>query len=113
MIFIEIMNMKVNDNHTAPIVIIDDDDEDLEMIQQAFQELKVENEVVIFNDGFKFLDFIRATQNKIFFILCDINMSKIGGLELKAQIYEDEALRLKCVPFLFMSTSRASDEIMK
>jgi CheY-like chemotaxis protein len=98
---------------SAPIIIIDDDDEDLELIQQALEELKVENEVIIFNDGYKFLDFIKQTHNKAFFILCDINMSKISGLELKKEIYEDDELRLKCVPFVFMSTSRASDAIMK
>ena len=98
---------------SAPIIIIDDDDEDLDLIQQALEELKVENEVIIFNDGLKFLEFIRATHNRAFFTLCDINMNKISGLELKKKIYEDEELRLKCVPFLFMSTSKASDAIMR
>lgn len=40
-------------------------------------------------------------------------MAKIGGLELKKLIHDDERLRLECVPFLFMSTSGASDSIMR
>lgn len=99
--------------NAAPIIIIDDDDEDLELVKQALEELRIENEVIIFNDGFQFLDFIRATHNKAFFFICDINMSRISGLELKRIIYEDEELRLKCVPFLLMSTSRASDAVMR
>jgi CheY-like chemotaxis protein len=96
-----------------PIIIIDDDDEDLEFIKSAFAELNVENEILVFDDGFEFLDFIRATEKAVFFILCDVSMAKINGLQLKKLIYDDERLRLKCVPFIFMSTSRASTAVME
>jgi CheY-like chemotaxis protein len=96
-----------------PIIVIDDDDEDIEMITQAFKEIKVENDVITFRSGEAFLDFIRTTDQRVFFILCDINMSRISGLELKKRIFEDERLRLKCIPFIFLSTSGASDSIMR
>ena len=96
-----------------PIIVIDDDDDDLEIIRQAFDELQVENEVIIFNDGFAFLDYINTAETKAFFILCDINMNRIGGLELKKMIFDDDRLRLKCVPFLFLSTIGASPSIEK
>ena len=99
--------------NTNPIIVIDDDDEDIEMITQAFKEIKVENDVITFRSGEAFLDFIRTTDQKVFFILCDINMSRISGLELKKRIFEDERLRLKCIPFIFLSTSGASDSIMR
>ena len=95
------------------IIIIDDDDDDLELIKQAFEALKVENEIIIFNDGHAFLDYMRETDKKTFFILCDINMSKIDGLELKKLIHDDERLRIKCVPFLFLATIGASSSIMR
>ncbi|MGI8634843.1 MAG: response regulator, partial [Segetibacter sp.] len=59
----------------------------------------------------KFYDFISTTDKKTFFILCDMNMNKIGGLELKKMILDDERLRRKCIPFLFLSTSKASAHI--
>jgi CheY-like chemotaxis protein len=96
-----------------PIIIIDDDKDDLEFISQAFIELKVENEIIIFDDGLKFLDFMQVTNKKAFFILCDINMGKINGLDLKKTILDDERLRLKCIPFLFFSTSMATGSILK
>ena len=99
--------------NNKPIIIVDDDNEDLELMQQAFAQLNIENEIIVFDNGFKFLDFIRGMRNKAFFILCDINMSPINGLELKKRIYEDEDLRLKCVPFVFVSTSGASNSVMK
>ena len=96
-----------------PIIIIDDDQEDLELAEQALAKLNVENEIIVFDDGFKFLDFIKETENRAFFILCDINMAKINGFELKKRIYDDEQLRIKCVPFIFLSTSSASSAVMK
>lgn len=96
-----------------PIIVIDDDDDDLQFIQDAFAELGVENEIIVFNDGLQFLDFIRVTPKKSFFILCDINMDKIGGMDLKKKIFEDERLRVKCIPFLFFSTSGTSPYILQ
>jgi hypothetical protein len=40
-----------------PIITIDDDDEDLEFIVRAFSELNKENEIIVFNEGLKFLDY--------------------------------------------------------
>jgi CheY-like chemotaxis protein len=96
-----------------PIIVIDDDDDDLELILEAFSELNIENEIIVFNDGLKFLEYIRATESGTFFILCDINMAKLTGIELKKIIHDDEKLRIKCVPFIFLSTSGASGSIMK
>ncbi len=97
----------------GPIIIIDDDKDDLDFINQAFLDLKVENEIMFFDDGMKFIDFMKTTDQKAFFILSDINMNKINGLELKKMVFDDERLRLKCIPFLFFSTSGASDSILK
>ena len=96
-----------------PIIVIDDDNDDLELIQQAFSELNIDNEIIVFDDGYKFLEYIKKTKNGTFFILCDINMVKLTGIELKKIIYDDERLRIKCVPFIFLSTSSASHSIMK
>jgi CheY-like chemotaxis protein len=99
--------------HRSSIILIDDDNEDLELIKEAIESVNIKNEVIAFNDPLKFLEFIRSAGSKTFFTLCDINMAPINGLELKKIIQDDEDLRLKCVPFIFLSTTRASNEIMK
>ncbi len=99
--------------NNKPIIVIDDDDDDLEIMLQAFSELNIENEIIVFNDGLKFLEYIRATEKGTFFILCDINMAKLTGFELKKRIFDDEKLRIKCIPFIFLSTSGASSSIMQ
>ncbi len=96
-----------------PIIIIDDDPDDLQLLKEAFAELHIPNEIVAFTDGNKFIDYMHTTEKRVFFILCDINMGNTNGLILKEQIHSDERLRLKCIPFIFLTTSRASSEIMK
>jgi CheY-like chemotaxis protein len=96
-----------------PIIVVDDDVDDLDIIKQVFTELKVENEIIYFDNGFKFLEYMWTTDKPTFFILCDMNLVIINGLELKRKIYEDSRLRLKCVPFILSSTMKASSAIME
>ena len=49
--------------------------------------------------------FLKDTKVQPLFILCDVNMPKMGGIAFREAIYHDEELRLKCIPFLFLSTS--------
>jgi CheY-like chemotaxis protein len=96
-----------------PIILIDDDIEDIETFQQGFKELGVENEIMVFTDGNKFYDYISTTNRKSFFIFCDINMHEINGFQLKQKIFDNEELRLKCIPFLMLSTSSASQNVLE
>ncbi|MEP6683834.1 MAG: response regulator [Parafilimonas sp.] len=88
-----------------PIVIIDDDEDDRDLFNMAFDALNVPNKIIIFSDSTDALEFLKKTDEQIFFIICDINMPKLNGLELRQKINENESLRLKAIPFLFLSTS--------
>jgi CheY-like chemotaxis protein len=100
-------------SNSNPIIIIDDDDEDIELFQEAFKELGVENEIMVFTDGHVFYDYITTTDRKSFFIFCDINMNRLNGFELKQKIFDNEEIRLKCIPFLMLSTSGASKSVLE
>jgi CheY-like chemotaxis protein len=104
--------MKPTTSNDNPIIIIDDDTDDLEIFQEGFKQLGIPNEILTFTDGHKFYDYITTTDKKSFFILCDINMQLLNGFELKKQIFDNEELRLKCTPFLMMSTSGASKSVL-
>jgi CheY-like chemotaxis protein len=105
--------MKVTTSNSNPIILIDDDVDDLELFKQAFQEIGIENEILIFTDGNKFYDYISVTERKSFFVFCDINMHQINGFELKQKIFDNEEIRLKCIPFLMLSTSSASSSVLQ
>lgn len=94
-----------------PIIIIDDDDEDLELLTEAFKELQVKNELLCFKEGESALKFLKNSQPQPLFILCDVNMNTVGGLELREMLHKDEHLRMKCIPFLFLSTTGNRKEI--
>jgi len=89
--------------NNSPIILIDDDIEDLDLMKEAFSELDIKNEILVFKDGFEFLDYMRSTDSGAFFILCDVNMGKINGLELKKQIFFRPSVTIEmCAVYLFL-----------
>ena len=92
----------------GPIVIVDDDDDDHYILKRVCEKLGVTTPIFFFSDGRKLLDFLRATDEKPFIILCDVNMPVMNGLELKRHIDADDAIRKKGIPFVFFSTSAMS-----
>lgn len=89
----------------GPIILVEDDMDDQELIIEALRLLNVPNEVKTFENGEKAIDFLKITDNQPFIILSDVNMPIINGLQLKHKIESDEQLRSKCIPFIFLSTS--------
>lgn len=89
---------------SGPIIVIEDDADDQELLEEIFTSLKYPNKIVFFSDGYKALDFIVKTDVQPFLILSDINMPKIDGFELRRKIHNNEELRVKCIPYLFFTS---------
>ncbi|MBD2755253.1 response regulator [Spirosoma validum] len=90
---------------TGPIVCIEDDDDDQHLMSVAIKELQVANELRFFTDGKTALQYLESTPQKPFLILCDINLPLMNGIELRKQLNQNEYLRRKSIPFLFVSTA--------
>lgn len=97
----------------GPIVIAEDDQDDRQLLEEAFQSLAIKNKLVFFDNGDDVLAFLRATQEQPFLILSDINLLKMSGIELKKRINEDEALRKKSIPFIFLTTSSEHRSVLE
>lgn len=95
------------------IILIDDDEEDCELFINACRELNIPNEILVFNDSRKAFDYLKSMQSQPFFIMCDVNVAAIDGLQLRQKINEDRELRLRAMPFLFWSTSGSEQLINK
>ncbi|MES2544044.1 MAG: response regulator [Bacteroidota bacterium] len=99
-------------NKGGPIIIIEDDIDDQEILTEVFNELECKNQIIFFPDGEQALEYLTSTDVEPFIIFSDINMPKLGGMELRAKIHENEDLRLKSIPYLFFSTSAEQKNVV-
>jgi CheY-like chemotaxis protein len=99
-------------NSDGPVIIIEDDIDDKEILEEAFQNLGYPNPLLFFADGQAALDFLNATEAIPFIILSDINMPKLDGFALRDKIKMDAKLQLKCIPYLFFSTASSQKAVV-
>jgi CheY-like chemotaxis protein len=87
---------------SGPIIVIEDDLEDQQILDEIFKNLKLPNKIIFFTDGSEAVDFLSSTTEQPFLILSDINMPRLNGFEVRNMIVLNE--RLKCIPYLFFTT---------
>jgi CheY-like chemotaxis protein len=88
-----------------PIVIIDDDLDDRQLLGELSKELRGDHEIRYFVNGVEALKYLETTSEQPFVIICDVNMPMMNGLELLEQIQRTPHLRRRSIPFIFLSTS--------
>ena len=92
-------------NKSGPIVVIEDDADDQALFAAAFSEIDCPNQVLFFTDGTDALDYLLSSHEQPFLILSDINLPKLNGFQLRDKVHNNEQLKLKCIPYLFFTTS--------
>ena len=92
-------------NAEGPIIIIEDDIDDHDILKDIFKKLDYPNEILFFHDGEGALNFLNEGDVVPFLILSDINLPKLDGFELREKIRTDAQLDIKCIPYLFFTTS--------
>ena len=97
---------------TGPVIVIEDDIDDKEMLEEVFRNLGYKNELLFFGDGQAALDYLNTTDVLPFIILSDINMPKLDGFALRNKIKMDAKLQLKCIPYLFFSTASSQKAVI-
>jgi len=97
----------------GPIINIDDDEDDHEIITAVCEKLGIRKYLKCFRDGEAALEFLRVSNEYPSVILCDVNMPKITGFELRKTINANNTLRERSVPFIFYSTAAEYREVQK
>ena len=97
---------------TGPIVIVEDDEDDQEFYSNTLSSLNIENEVIYFEEAEAAYRYLMNTEEKVFIIICDINLPGISGIEFKKNIHENPFLRDKSIPFVFLTTSSNKNSII-
>lgn len=97
---------------SGPIIVIEDDVDDKEILMEIFKKLDYKNEVIFFHDGNEALEYLDKPGVQPFLILSDINMPKIDGFALRAKIHTNAQLHIKCIPYLFFTTASNKKSVL-
>ena len=101
-----------------PILLVEDNPKDVELIFAALKKSNLANEVVVARDGAEALDYLyrrgkfqsRNAELPIVIFL-DLKMPKVDGLEVLKQMKSDAAL--KVVPVVMLTSSREEADLVK
>lgn len=93
-----------------PIVVIDDDPEDLDLIKELIRQLDLPYQVEAFLAPNSALSHLLSSPVSPFLIICDINMPKMDGFQLRSELL-DAGGDIATAPFFFLSTSKSPGEI--
>lgn len=99
-------------NKNGPIIVIEDDLDDQEILVEIFKKLNYENKIVYFVDGNEALEYLNRTDVQPFLILSDLNMPKISGFELRSKVFTNKQLQSKCIPYLFFTTGTNKKSVL-
>lgn len=98
------------------ILLIEDNPGDVRLTQEVLKEAKVSNNLSVVQDGVEALAFLHregrhedAPRPDI--ILLDLNLPRMDGRELLAEIKADQALMH--IPVLVLTTSEADADVLK
>ena len=98
---------------SGPIIIIEDDVDDQELLKDIFRELQISNILRFFDSCAHALNYLGTTIERPFLIISDINLPAMTGLELCKRIFENESLKMKSIPFVFLTTSSDQNVIVQ
>src|SRR5215471_12386388 len=98
-------------NSLRPILLAEDSPHDVELTLEALRDNHVANQVIVVRDGEEALDYLYArrafsSRPKVdpAFVLLDLKMPKMDGLEALAVIKADDSL--KHIPVVMLTSSR-------
>lgn len=99
-------------NKKGEIIFIDDDSDDRELFKEAYRELAIQNQLTVFSNGLAAYEYFNNTNKDLFLIISDINMPRMTGIQLRNKMQQLGEVKLRTVPFLFLTTGTASDNII-
>jgi CheY-like chemotaxis protein len=92
------------------IILADDDEDDRMLFNDAFEELKINTKVNMFNDGVELMDYLNEPDSILPNVLfLDLNMPKKNGIECLHEIKRND--RFKDIAIAIFSTSSSEEHI--
>lgn len=96
-------------NQSQPILIVDDNDDDVEAALRAFKRTNLKNTIVRATTGAEAIAMLRERRVRPGLILLDLNMPGLDGRRVLAILKGDEELRR--IPVVVLTTSADERDI--
>lgn len=100
------------------ILFVEDNPLDVEMTLATFEEQRITNPVVVVADGAEALDYLFArgayqdcSDGPPMFVLLDLKMPRVDGLEVLRQMKADP--RLRAIPVVMLTSSREEQDLVR
>jgi CheY-like chemotaxis protein len=97
------------------VLLVEDDQGDVLLTKEAFDLNKVRNRLHVVNDGEQAMAFLRREAEyrdapRPDLMLLDLNLPRMGGLEVLSEVKADADLRT--IPVVILTTSEAEEDIL-
>ncbi len=103
-------------NRKLKILLVEDNPDDVKIAERSLKKGNVQSDLYVVQDGQEALDFLRrkgkysdAPRPDLIFL--DLNLPKIGGHEVLAEIRQDASL--KRIPVIVLTVSKRDEDIVK
>src|SRR5579859_7813926 len=98
------------------VLLVEDDDGDALIISEAFEYYRIRNRLHVVTDGELALKFLRneppyQDAPRPGLVLLDVNLPRLGGLEVLADIKKDPELLM--LPVVMLTSSQAEEDILR
>ncbi|HTE00730.1 MAG TPA: response regulator [Mucilaginibacter sp.] len=96
------------------ILLIEDNEGDILLTTEAFEESKIVNRITAIRDGEKAINFFETLTSKEdipHLVLLDVNLPKVNGHEVLMYIKNSE--RFKSIPVIMLTTSSSEQDVLK
>lgn len=97
------------------ILLVEDNAGDVRLTREALKEAKIRNQLYVVGDGVDAMAFLRregsyrdAVRPQL--VLLDLNLPRMNGREVLAQIKQDESLRR--IPVVILTSSQAEADVL-
>lgn len=100
------------------ILLVEDNQDDIDLTLRALKKGKIANEIKVAKDGAEALDFIFCTGSYAdrnpddipAFILLDLNLPKVSGIDILKKIRTNEKTHL--IPVIILTSSKHEQDIL-
>lgn len=102
-------------NRPVEILLVEDNEGDIRLTQEAFRDSQVGNHLNVVRDGVEAIAFLKREEKyanavRPDIILLDLNLPKRNGIEVLAEIKQDD--QLKRIPVIVLTSSQAESDIL-